>query len=320
MPNIQSVIDIDETAVQTFLLHYYNGAVQDVTLVGAGAWSRCFGFTHNNTPLVIRFGKYIDDFENDAQAFGYASPALPIPEVRDIGNYADGYYAISTRVFGTPLEQVSPVQWQAIVPSLIDVLEAIRTADIVDTAGFGGWGKDGNAPEKTWADHLLTVHQDIPEMRTHGWRRKLAEMSPEGNAAFDWGYDLLKSILPLAVSRNLLHCDLINRNVLVQNEQISGVFDWGCSRYGDHLYELAWFEFWEPWLPQLDVSYLRAELEKRWQADGYQPHNQENRLMACYLHIGLDHLAYNTYIEDWQTLLETAVQMKRLVNHSHTQN
>ena len=101
--------------------------------------------------------------------------------------------------------------------------------------------------------------------------------------------------------------------MLVANARISGIFDWGCSLYGDHLYELAWFEFWGPWTPQLDVQYLRLKLEERWRDVGYSPADKEARLMACYLHIGLDHLAYNAYLGDWATLLATAERMKTLV-------
>jgi hypothetical protein len=38
------------------------------------------------------------------------------------------------------------------------------------------------------------------------------------------------------------------------------------------------------------------------------------RLAACYLHIGLDHLAYNAHLGDWETLAATAARMKMLVD------
>ena len=113
--------------------------------------------------------------------------------------------------------------------------------------------------------------------------------------------------------RSLIHSDLINRNVLVHEDKISGIFDWGCSIYGDHLYELAWFEFWAPWLPTLDIPYLRSALEQRWAEVGYAPVDQAARLMACYLHIGLDHLAYNAYKGDWPAVAATAARMHALV-------
>lgn len=304
---------IDSHKARVFLTEKLGLACTDVVLIGKGAWSRCFGFRQGVEDLVIRFGQYVEDFEKDRLAHRYAAPDLPIPEVLDIGATDAGYYAISTRVHGTPLENVNAGQWPAVVPSLVAALEALRTADLSATTGFSGWGRDGNAAKATWSEHLLTVDRDAPDRRTYGWRQRLSRFSPRGEAAFTWGYELLQKVATDAVPRCLLHCDLINRNVLVDNAKISGVFDWGCSIYGDHLYELAWFEFWSPWMPQLDVSLLKLELEKRWQAAGYTPEEKEARLIACYLHIGLDHLAYNAYVGDWDTLLATAKRMKVLV-------
>ena len=133
---------------------------------------------------------------------------------------------------------------------------------------------------------------------------------------FAWGYNQLQKIAPDLdpVPRSLVHGDLINRNVLVDDRRLTGVFDWGCSLYGDHLYDLAWFEFWAPWYPKLDIRALRAELERRWRKMGYAPANQDARLTACYLRIGLDHLAYNATLGDWTALDATAARMRALVS------
>lgn len=298
---------------QTFLQSHLAAPPQALALIGEGAWSRCFGFRHNDQALAIRFGRYVDDFEKDRLAHRYAAPVLPIPEVLDIGAYENGYYAISTRVYGTPLEMVGSAQWRTLAPALVAALETMRAADIATTSGFGGWGADGNAPSASWRDHLLAVNRDAPDRRTYGWRQRLATFSPEGEAAFVWGYDLLHEVASDAMPRTLLHCDLMNRNVLVDATHITGVFDWGCSLYGDHLYELAWFEFWAPWTPQLDIPYFQALLEARWQDVGYEPEDKASRLAACYLHIGLAHLAYNAHLGDWETLAATAARMETLV-------
>lgn len=302
---------IDIGQAQTFLAGHFDSEPEAVAFIGEGAWSQCFGFRVGDQDLVIRFGQYVDDFQNDQRAYAFATPDLPIPEVLDIGRAFTGYYAISTRAHGIPLERLSASQWLAIVPALVYALEAMRTTDLSATSGMGGWGADGNAPHPSWSSHLLAVGDDTPGRRTYGWRQRLA-LSPQGEAAFAWGFDLLRQVADIAVPRCLLHCDLINRNVLVNEDQISGVFDWGCSLYGDHLYELAWFEFWAPWHPELDIQYLRSELEHRWRVVGYAPKDQAARLMACYVHIGLDHLAYNAFIEDWAAVLATAERMQTL--------
>ena len=304
---------IDLAKARGFLRDHLGSEPAAVEAVGEGAWSRCFGFRRHDAELVIRFGRYIDDFQVDALAHAHAGPDLPIPEVREIGEALGGYYAISTRVRGVPLESLDATVWRAVVPSLAAAMEAMRLADLSGTTGYGGWGADVNAPFASWSDHLLAVAQDSPEMRTHGWRERLAA-TPEHRETFNWGLGLLEVVASDEVPRTLLHCDLINRNVLTAGGKLSGVFDWGCSRYGDHLYDLAWFDFWAPWHPDLDMQLLRTELEARWQAVGYAPAQQEARLLACYLHIGIDHLAYNAYLGDATNLSAAARRMRDLVD------
>jgi hygromycin-B 4-O-kinase len=303
---------VNISQARAFLASYLDTEPSEVALIGEGAWSRCFGFRRGDEELAIRFGRYVDDFRKDQLASAYAAPDLPIPEVLDVGPAFDGYYAISRRAHGVPLESLSATQWLAIVPSVVAALEAMRTTDLSSTSGFGGWGAEGQAPYTSWSDHLLAVAEDTPDRRTYGWRERLSA-SPEGKTAFTWGFDLLERVASDAVPRCLVHCDLINRNVLVDDDRITAVFDWGCSLYGDHLYDLAWFEFWAPWTPHLDMHSLRSALERRWREVGYAPADKAARLMACYLHIGLDHLAYNAYLGDWPTLAATAERMRTLV-------
>jgi hygromycin-B 4-O-kinase len=304
--------DIDSGKAQAFLAEHFDPAVADLEPVGAGAWSRAFGFRRGNTELVARFGRHVDDFEKDRRAHAYCTPDLPIPAVLAIGPAFDGYYAISTRVRGVPLETLGPAEWQAVTPSLVAALEALRLADLTGTAGFGGWGGAGQAVYASWSEFLLAVGIDTPNRRTYGWRARLASSSA-GEAAFTWGFELLGQVVADSAPRSLIHADMINRNVLVEGERITGVFDWGCSSYGDHLYDLAWFEFWAPWHQDLDIALLRSALERRWRAVGYAPQNLAARLTACHLHIGLDHLAYNAYLGDWPTLAATAERMRAIV-------
>ncbi len=306
----EHTVDIEKA--QAFLARHLCIEASDPVLLGEGAWSRCFGFVYNGQHLVIRFGKYVSDFQKDQLAHRYANADLPIPEVLDLGLALDGYYAISTRVYGVPLESVGAEQWLALIPAVVATLESLRTADLSATEGFGGWGADGHAAHPDWRSRLLDVAEDRPDQRGYGWRETLAT-SAEGKATFDWGLNLLTQLADDAVPRSLLHCDLMNRNVLVEEDRITGVFDWGCSVYGDHLYDLALFEFWSPWYPQLDMGALSKAIEQRWLEQAYHPENKASRLKACYLHIGLEHLAYHAQLGNWTTLLEIAKQMRALV-------
>jgi hygromycin-B 4-O-kinase len=302
---------VDLNQAKTFLAAHLGAPPDDVTLIGAGAWSRCFAFRQGADEQVIRFGRYVADFRKDQRAHAFAGPDLPVPEVIEIGPAFDGYYAISTRVRGIPLETVSVAQWQAVMPSVVAALEAMRQADLLATSGFGGWDAAGTAPCDSWADFLLAVGEDAGDARTGGWHDRLAAF-PEGAAAFAWGLDRLRAVAPDTVPRALVHGDLLNRNVLVRDGRLTGVFDWGCSLYGDPLYDLAWFEFWEPWHPGVDVRALRAALMRRWRASGDVPAALEARLQACYLRIGLDHLLYHAHLGDGDRVSTTAARMRAL--------
>lgn len=111
------------------------------------------------------------------------------------------------------------------------------------------------------------------------------------------------------VDRTLTHGDLINRNVHVADRAVTGIFDWGCLRWGDHLYDLAWFDFWSPWHPKLDVGLLRAELDRRWDDAGHTIDRRAERERACLTHIGVDHLVYNSVIESWSGLDDVVHRM-----------
>ena len=92
-------------------------------------------------------------------------------------------------VRGIPLESLSAREWPATVPAVVSALEAMRLADVSATSGFGGWGIEGKAPHASWSGHLLTVGDDTPKHRTHGWRERLAA-SPQGYTDFKWGFRL----------------------------------------------------------------------------------------------------------------------------------
>ena len=107
---------------------------------------------------------------------------------------------------------------------------------------------------------------------------------------------------------SLIHADLINRNVHVVDDRVTGVFDWGCGRYGDHLYDASWFEFWAPFHPHLDVELLLTKLRQRWSGAGIDL-GRATRRLACLLHIGLDHIAYNATREAWTDVDDVVARM-----------
>ena len=299
-----------------FLVAHVGPSVAAVELVGEGAWSRCFGYRHRGDDLVIRFGQTLEFFEKDRRATAFAGPGLPVPTVHEIGPAFDGHFAISARVRGEPLENLPAAQWPAMVPNLLTVLDALRTADVSDTSGWGSWDATGQGTQPSWRDFLLHVGDDLPGERTYGWREKLAA-SPVQDDVFPEGFALVAALAEAAPpERYLVHADLVNRNVLVDDGRITGVFDWGCGLYGDFLYELAWLKFWSPWYPGLASRDIVEDVRRHLTERGVAVPDFDARLRGCLLHVGLNHHAWCVTVEDFDSLVRVNQQTRALIEGS----
>lgn len=268
---------------------------------GAGAWSTAFRFTRRGESLVVRVGPHHNDFEIDREMGAYASTILPIPTVLELDRlespHDEFWVCVSTFAPGRPLEASSPAQWVALVPGIADLLEAMR--QIAPPTAVPSW------PEVLFDDH-----DDEDDDRLDGWRAQLDALPAAARAhrrLIDRLAELCEQPEVATVPPTLLHRDLVNRNVHVVGDSITGVFDWGCRLWGDHLYDVAWLEFWNPWFPSLDATLVRHELERRW---GHPA--DPLRLEVCALHIAAGHLVYNAVIGDRRAGDELLAHIERL--------
>ncbi|MFZ2360928.1 MAG: aminoglycoside phosphotransferase family protein [Anaerolineae bacterium] len=293
---------VDLARAQAFLAARFAGDASDVAPLGAGEWSQAFAFRQAGRDYVIRFGLHGDDFARDRLAAAFASPALPIPAVLELGEAYDGTYAIAERVCGGYIDDVDEAQMRGLLTALLAALDAMRRTDLSHSTGFGGWDAAGNAPYASWRAALLDVAGDRPGDRTHGWRARLAA-SAVGSKPFDAAYRCLESLADgLPDLHCLIHSDLLHYNVLVDGERITGVLDWGCAMTGDFLYDLAWLCFWQPWYPAWQRIDFEQEARRHYAAIDLAVPGFEQRLLCCQLHIGLAGMAYQAYAGDWTNL------------------
>jgi len=296
---------VDVASATRFLASRFGGEPSGIAPLGSGVWSQAFSFRWAGRDYVARFGAYQEDFLKDRFVARFASAALPIPQVIAVGAGPGGYYAISERLFGGHIDTVDGAQMRALLPSLFAALDAAREADLSATTGYGGWGADGNGACSSWRQALLAVNTDDPASRGHGWRQKLAA-SPEALAAHDETYERLVELADdLPEERHLIHSDLLHYNVLVDGARITGVLDWGCSLYGDHLYDLAWLCYWQPWFPAWRDIDFRGEALRHYAAIGLDMPDFDRRLTCCEIHIGLGEQAYQAYAGLWDMLAKT---------------
>ena len=117
--------------------------------------------------------------------------------------------------------------------------------------------------------------------------------------AFDQGVDRLHLLAEQVPSRqDVIHRDWVNRNVLVTDANITSVFDWGCSMYGDHLYDVAWLTLCAPWTSGFDRQATRRVTREHYVAEGIDPDDFDRRVECYELHIALGALTYQAFLGD----------------------
>ena len=194
------------------------------------------------------------------------------------------------------------------------MFRALRALDLSGTAGFGFWNRDGKGSHTSWKAFLLDDKNEAEGSLIKGWKAHL-EASSIGMDAY---HELWKTFVPLVEhcpeERSLVHSDLLNRNVLTNSSTITAVLDWGSSFYGDALYDVAWFTFYEPWYPQFQDMHVSQRLLEDFKAD---PHmntaDLDARLMCYQLDIGIGSIAYNAFKEDWKNAQEAASYTLKLL-------
>lgn len=272
--------------------------VTDVAHLGDGAWSQVFSFNSekDGKKYVMRWSKNRQTFDRDDLAFRlFNSSNLPLPQVFNVGEAGTLAYAISEFREGEFLESLPSDRLVKTIPSIISLFDGLRSVDLIKTTGYGFWDASGKGEYKSWKEYLMSVNQDQPKRLTYGWRDKL-----HGHAELKQGFDELYNELESHVTicpenRYLVHSDLINRNVLVKGERINAVLDWGSSVFGDYLYDLAWFVYYESYYPVFQRNKLIDNLKQHLNPSGADTTNLKERMVCYLLHIGLDSIGFNLY-------------------------
>lgn len=289
---------MDETATTAFLRERFGSAAR-IAVMRPGEWSVTYAVRTADADLVARFSAYDEDFEKDAYVARYRSAALPIPAILEWGPALSGFYAVAERVGGEHLDGLDEARMRRVLPSLFGALDAMRVIDLSAASGFGLWRADGTTAYPTWRAKVLGVATGPATRGAPGWR-ELLDGSPTGVGPFEEGYARLRELaVHCPEERHLVHDDLLNFNVLVDGERISGVLDWGSSIYGDFLYDVAKLVFYQPWFPAWRNIDFASEARAHYDSIGLAVPRFAERLRCYCIRIGLADMAYSAFRKRW---------------------
>jgi len=275
------------------------GHSAQIAVMRPGEWSVVYSVLTADADMVARFGAYDEDFEKDAYAARYSSATLPIPPIIEWGPALGGFYAIAPRMNGEHIDDLDETRMRRVLPSLFAALDAMHAVEPPAASGSGGWRADGRMSHPSWRAWLLGFFHEPATRGAPGWRDLLRDV-PKVVSTFEEGYArLVQMVEHCPEERFLFHDDLINRNVLVDGDRISAVLDWGSSKYGDFLYDIANLVFYRPWFPAWRNIDFAAEARTHYDAIGLAVPQFAERLRCYCLRIALDGVAYSAFRERW---------------------
>ena len=162
---------------------------------------------------------------------------------------------------------------------------------------------------------MVNIATDTPYSRISGWREKLAtnknylEVFSRGNE------ELVEMVNFCPEDRYVVHNDLLHFNLIVRDNKVVALIDWGCALYGDFLYDLAMFTTWQFYYPSLTGIDFTGEAKKYFGEKGVDVEHFDERMRCYQLHLLLDSLAYNAFKENWKNAEMVVKRLNEVINN-----
>ncbi len=245
MGSLKPKVGHDEVA--SLLDQQFGEPVRRLQPMAGGSVAQTFSFLVGTQEYVIRFNQHMGaNFEKEAPiSRTIASPRIPIPPIVRIGRLRDLHYAISLKVPGTGLDNLTAGDISALLPAIVETLDAIHAVDVSATAGYGTFGDDGVGLFPSWRRFLEVIREEEPEWEYFGKWHGLFETTFLERDVFDLLYERMTRLLDRCPEeRYLVHGNYGFGNVLAKDGKITAVLDWLDAAYGDFLYDIAWLDFW----------------------------------------------------------------------------
>jgi hygromycin-B 4-O-kinase len=229
---------IDCHVAQEFLKENFSEGAVRLEQITGGELAEAFFFEVTGTEYVLRVSAELKHFLKDRYAFEhFRSSAIPIPRVVKYGRFdSTRFYAVSERALGVQHAELPRSQQIAAVPSMLRTLDAIHAIDVSGSNEFVDWPGGGHAPGSS--DHRAASSiQARKESFTRPW------VDQEFHLFLREQMRPLLKYLP--EERYLMHGDYGGRNLIIHRGEVTGVLDWGNSKYGDFMRDVALLDFWD---------------------------------------------------------------------------
>lgn len=300
--------------IEKFLVATHGQEVGGLRPLDGGFWSSAYGYQIGEQDLVLRLSDSSGGFEMDRAAHRFARPGLPIPEVLEIGEALGRSFAISRRAHGSFLEDVQPDRVDRAAPMIDGLLGALRSV-IAPPGASVDWFDHGPSSPTTWCGWLRDRLVDGSDNVVRGWRDKIASDRNLDTLYRQTEQRVLELLEVCPERRDLVHGDLLHQNVLIGADagEVTAVFSWKCSVWGDHLYDVAWLSFWEPWHPGIASvdAWARAVGQK---IDGDSLADAALRHHCYELNIGAQHLAWCSWTGNSTSLAGVAARTAHVLD------
>ncbi|GHO80330.1 hypothetical protein KSD_81010 [Ktedonobacter sp. SOSP1-85] len=237
--------------VLALLSQHFSAPILDLTPVEGGQVARVFSFRVEKQEYIVRFNldnMLASNFPKEVYvARKLAGTSLPIAPILHVGRLGDLHFAISRKMPGKMLQEHTPQEVQALLPQILDLLEAAHSVDTSETQGYGGFDYRGRGSDANWHASLLKVADEEDERDYFGkWHRLFDETFLERDL-FEKLYQHMQELLVFCPEeRTLLLGAFTTRNLLAQDGKITAVLDLLDASYGDRVYDIVSLDFWWP--------------------------------------------------------------------------
>ena len=217
---------------------------------------------------------------------GASTDAIPVARFVATGESDETVFTITERVHGELVDEMDDAAVEALIPTMLDMLDRIHETSLDGLSGYGGFDHQGSAPHTSWPEYLLSVADADPNGFHGNWHHLFDDSILERDL-FETLLAEMRRLLPhCPAERHLIHGDYGADNMIARDGEIVAVLDWANARLGDFLWDIAWLGICMP-----DHDVVGTALS-RYASKGQRLASAEARLRCYYCYIGLDTLRF----------------------------